>query len=107
MRQFSQGAGRPCPYGNISVNSLSPHPSLKRRLGPAIESSLIFSHTASKQEIGRRSGFLTRKQHREAGFTLIELMIVLFILGLLAALVAPRLMGRVGEAKQKTAQAQL
>ena len=34
-------------------------------------------------------------------------MIVLFILGLLAALVAPRLMGRVGKAKQKTAQAQI
>ncbi len=50
---------------------------------------------------------MTRKQHREAGFTLIELMIVLFILGLLAALVAPRLMGRVGKAKQKTAQAQM
>jgi general secretion pathway protein G len=50
---------------------------------------------------------LTRKKHREAGFTLIELMIVLFILGLLAALVAPRLMGRVGKAKQKTAQAQI
>ena len=50
---------------------------------------------------------MTRKNHREAGFTLIELMIVLFILGLLAALVAPRLMGRVGKAKQKTAQAQL
>jgi general secretion pathway protein G len=50
---------------------------------------------------------LTRKKHREAGFTLIELMIVLFILGLLAALVAPRLMGRVGKAKQKTAQAQM
>ena len=50
---------------------------------------------------------MTKKKHREAGFTLIELMIVLFILGLLAALVAPRLMGRVGKAKQKTAQAQL
>jgi general secretion pathway protein G len=50
---------------------------------------------------------LTRKNRREAGFTLIELMIVLFILGLLAALVAPRLMGRVGKAKQKTAQAQM
>jgi general secretion pathway protein G len=50
---------------------------------------------------------LTRKKHREEGFTLIELMIVLFILGLLAALVAPRLMGRVGKAKQKTAQAQM
>jgi general secretion pathway protein G len=50
---------------------------------------------------------LTKKPQRAAGFTLIELMIVLFILGLLAALVAPRLMGRVGKAKQKSAQAQL
>lgn len=50
---------------------------------------------------------LKDKRQREAGFTLIELMIVLFILGLLAALVAPRLMGRVGMAKQKTAQTQI
>ena len=50
---------------------------------------------------------MKEKAHRSAGFTLIELMIVLFILGLLAALVAPRLMGRVGKAKQKTAQAQI
>jgi general secretion pathway protein G len=48
-----------------------------------------------------------QKRPSQTGFTLIELMIVLFILGLLTALVAPRLMGRVGKAKQKTAQTQI
>lgn len=50
---------------------------------------------------------LTGKARRDGGFTLIELMIVLFIIGLLVALVAPRLMSRVGRAKQKAAQAQI
>ncbi|MBI4688189.1 MAG: type II secretion system major pseudopilin GspG [Nitrospirae bacterium] len=41
------------------------------------------------------------------GFTLIELMVVIVILGLLAAIVIPRFIGRVGPAKQKATHAQI
>jgi general secretion pathway protein G len=41
------------------------------------------------------------------GFTLIELMIVMVILGLLASLVAPKMFGKIGSSKQKTAQTQM
>lgn len=43
----------------------------------------------------------------EKGFTLIELLIVMVILGLLAALVGPRMFGKVGTSKQKAAKAQI
>lgn len=38
--------------------------------------------------------------HGRAGFTLLEIMIVIVILGLLAALVVPKLIGRTEEAKR-------
>ena len=41
------------------------------------------------------------------GFTLIELLIVMVILGLLAAMVGPRMFGKVGKSKQKAAKAQI
>jgi general secretion pathway protein G len=44
---------------------------------------------------------------KEQGFTLIELLIVMVILGLLAALVGPRMFGKVGSSKQKAAKAQI
>ena len=44
---------------------------------------------------------------RERGFTLIELLIVMVILGLLAALVGPRMFGKVGKSRQKAAKAQI
>ncbi len=41
------------------------------------------------------------------GFSLIEIMIVMVIIGLLASLVGPKLFGKLGQAKQKTAKAQI
>lgn len=43
----------------------------------------------------------------EDGFTLIELMVVVIILGILAGLVVPRIMERPGEAKQTKAKLQI
>ena len=44
---------------------------------------------------------------RRSGFTLIELLVVIIVLGLLAALVGPRILGRVAEAKSATAKTQV
>jgi general secretion pathway protein G len=43
----------------------------------------------------------------QRGFSLIELLVVIIILGLIAGLVGPRLFGRVGQSKQATARAQI
>jgi general secretion pathway protein G len=43
----------------------------------------------------------------ETGFSLIELLIVMIILGLLASLVGPKMFGKLGMAKQKTAKTQI
>ena len=44
---------------------------------------------------------------KRRGFTLIEIMVVVVIIGLLSALVGPRLMGQSDEAKRKTTQTQI
>ncbi|MCK5139916.1 MAG: type II secretion system major pseudopilin GspG [Thermodesulfovibrionia bacterium] len=44
---------------------------------------------------------------RKAGFTLIEIMVVLFILAILASIVAPRLIGRTDDARVVEAKVQI
>ncbi len=50
---------------------------------------------------------LEQKKNRQAGFTLIELMVVIIILGVLAGLIIPRIMGRPDEARQAKAKIQM
>jgi len=57
----------------------------------------------ARQEAQRRSWTFCEVA-RERGFTLIEIMVVIIILGILAMYVAPKLMGRPEEAKQVRAK---
>jgi len=50
---------------------------------------------------------VSNKKRFDKGFTLIELLIVMIILGLLAALVAPKMFQKVGSSKQKATKAQI
>jgi general secretion pathway protein G len=45
--------------------------------------------------------------HNRGGFTLIEIMVVIVILAMLAALVGPKLMGRTDDAKIQTTRTQI
>lgn len=50
---------------------------------------------------------MTMKQRSQRGFTLIEIMVVMVILGLLVAVVAPNIMGRSDQAKVTIAKTQM
>lgn len=48
-----------------------------------------------------------KRRYKESGFTLVELLVVLAILGMLAALVGPQVLNQLGGAKSKSAAIQI
>ena len=48
-----------------------------------------------------------RRRNSQAGFTLVEILVVITIIGLIMALVGPRVLGYLGESKAKAAKIQI
>ena len=57
--------------------------------------------------VERKENFMEWKIVNRSGFTLIEIMVVIVILGLLAAVVVPRIVGRTDEARRTTAKIEI
>ena len=68
----------------------------------------LFSHKSSQKTPANPTqpvlGQTLNRKSRDAGFTLIEIMVVIAIIGILATLIVPKIMGRPDEARATAAK---
>lgn len=95
--EHGQGPGRPALVNGHNAS----------RAAQPVSPGAVGGRREAAHRTANRNGQRARSRARNRGFSLIELMVVLVILGLLTGLVGPRLFGRVDASKVQTAETQI
>jgi general secretion pathway protein G len=71
--------------------------------------TMIYKNRGNMKKSGSRTGIISKLSILKCrrGFTLVEIIVVMVMIALLAALVGPRLFSKVGKGKQASAKAQI